>query len=208
VQQGRAFGEGWVLHIHQMVPAAPDGPDFMVTAEPVEAVQVEPGCGVDVLRREGSATAAVEQHQGAPVLLGVSALHFTEELLGFAGLVIVLHAEQGEVVVALGPELGDVAATEHVAVHKDRPALVAHQVGNQKACKGKGCALLGVSFAPVEPLSLQLGRNQGGYCQGSRAVLNQTVNKDIGCSALSRIRPNKYMNRIHFTQALDSNVQK
>ena len=63
VQQGRAFGEGWVLNVHQVVPAALDGTDFMITAEPVKAVQVEPGCCVDVLRGERGATAAVEQHQ-------------------------------------------------------------------------------------------------------------------------------------------------
>ncbi len=153
------------MHIHQVVPATLDGADFMVAAEPMEAVQVEPGCCVDVFGCEGGAAAAVEQHQGAPVLLGVGALHFTKELLGFAGLVIVLHAEQGEIVIPLVPELGDVAAAEHVAVHEDRPSLVAHQVGNQKACEGESGALLWVSFAPVEALSLQLGRYQRRNCQ-------------------------------------------
>ena len=147
-----------------MVPATLDGTDLMVAAEPVEAVQVEPGCCVDVFRREGGAAAAIKQHQRAPVLLGVGALHFAEELLRFAGLVVVLNAEQGKVLVALGPELGDVAAAEHVAVHEDRPALVDHQVGNEKAGEGKISALLGVSLAPVEPLSLQLRREQWGNC--------------------------------------------
>ena len=137
-----------------MVPAALDGTDLMVAAEPMEAVQVEPGCCVDVFRREGGAAAAVKQHQRAPVLLGVGALHFAEKLLGFVGLVIVLHAEHGEVLVELGPEIGDVAAAEHVAVHEDRPALVAHYVWDKKAGEGESCALLGVSLAPIEALSL------------------------------------------------------
>ena len=139
-----------------MVPATLDGADFMVAAEPVKAVQVEPGCCVDVFGAEGGATAAVEQHQGAPVFLGVGALHFTKELLGFAGLVIVLHAEQGELVVALGPEFSNVVAAEHVAIHEDRPALVAHQVGDKKAGERESRSLLGVSFAPIEAMSLKL----------------------------------------------------
>lgn len=141
-----------------MVPAALDSADFMVAVEPMETVQIEPGCCVDVLRCESGATAAVEQHQGAPILLGVGALHFTEELLGFAGLVIVLHAEQSEVVVALAPKLSDVPSAEHVAVHKNGPAFVAHEVRNQKAREGEGGALLGVSLSPVNLLSLQLRR--------------------------------------------------
>ena len=119
-----------ILHAHQVVPAALDGPDLMVATEPVEAVQVEAGGGVYIIGREGGAAAAVEQHQRAPVLLGIGALHLTEELLGFAGLVIVLHTEKGEVVVALGPELGDVTAAKHVAINEDRPTLEAHQVGD------------------------------------------------------------------------------
>jgi hypothetical protein len=61
----------------------------------------------------------------------------------------------------LVPELGDVAATEHVAIHEDRPARVAHQVGYQKAGKREGCALLGVSLSPIEAFSLQLRGYQG-----------------------------------------------
>ena len=109
-----------------MVPAALESAYLMVGAEPMKAVQVEPGCCVDVLRGEGGAAAAVEQHQGAPVLLGIGALHCTQELLSFTGLVVMLHAEQGKLVVSLGPELGDVATAKHVAVHEYRPALVAH----------------------------------------------------------------------------------
>lgn len=63
-----------VLHDYQMVPAALDGTDLMVAAEPVNAVQVEPGCCVDGIGGEGGATAAVEQHQAAPVLFEVGAL--------------------------------------------------------------------------------------------------------------------------------------
>lgn len=114
------------MHAHQMVPVALNGTDLMVAAEPVKAVQVEPGGGVDVIGRKGGAAAAVEQHQGAPVLLRIGALHLTEEFLGFGGLVLVLNAEQRETVISLGPEFSNVAAAEHVAIHKYRPALVAH----------------------------------------------------------------------------------
>lgn len=48
-----------VLHAYQMVPAALDGTDLMVAAEPVNAVQVEPGCCVDGIGGEGGAAAAV-----------------------------------------------------------------------------------------------------------------------------------------------------
>ena len=66
---------------------------------------------------------------------------------------VVLNAEQGETVVALGPEFGDILTTEHVAIHEDRPALVAHQVGDKKAAEGEGCALLGVSLPLVDSLN-------------------------------------------------------
>lgn len=124
-----------------------DGAPFMVTAEPVAAVQVESGRSVDVFGREGGATAAVEQHQGSLAFLGVGALHFIQKLLRFAGLVIVLHAEQSKALVALGPELGDIAAAERVAIHEDRPALVRSEVGYEKASEGEIRALRRVSLA-------------------------------------------------------------
>ena len=74
---------------------------------------------------------------------------------------IVLHAEQGKAVVALGPELGDIAAAKHVAIHEDRPALVAHQVRNQKTSERESSGLLRVPLSPEEALSLQLRRDQG-----------------------------------------------
>ena len=55
--------EGGILHIHEVVPVALNGTDLVITAEPVEAVQVEAGGGVDVIGRKGGAAAAVEQHQ-------------------------------------------------------------------------------------------------------------------------------------------------
>jgi len=76
--------------------------------------------------------------------------------------VIVLHAEQGEAVDALGPELGDVAPAEHIAIHEDRRALVAHHVSHKIAGKREGCASLGVSLSPIEAFSLQLWGYQGG----------------------------------------------
>ena len=98
----------------------------MVATKPVEAVQVEPGCCVDVLRCEGSAAAAVEQHQGAPVFFRVGALHFTQKFLGFAGLMVMLHTEKSKKFIALVPEFSNIAPAEHVAVHEDRPTLIAH----------------------------------------------------------------------------------
>jgi hypothetical protein len=43
-----------------MAPAALDGTNLLVSIQPVKAVQVEPRCSVDVLRREGGVAAAVE----------------------------------------------------------------------------------------------------------------------------------------------------
>lgn len=132
-----------------MVPSALNGTDFMITTKPVETVQVEPGCCVDVLRREGSAAAAVEQHQGAPVFFRVGALNLTQEFLGFAGLMIMLHAEKSKRFIALVPEFNNIATAEHVAVHEDRPALIAHEVRNYKASEGEGRTLIGVSLTPI-----------------------------------------------------------
>jgi hypothetical protein len=104
------------------------------------------------------ATAAIQQHQTAPVLLRVGALHLTDEFHGFRQHVIVLHAHQEEIVAALRPEFGDVTAAEQVAVHEDGPAAVAHQSGHQVAGEGDGRALPGIPRPPVETLALQLRR--------------------------------------------------
>ena len=71
-----------------------------------------------------------------------------------------LHAEQGEVVIALDPEIGDVAAAEHVAVHDDVPDLIAHQVWDEKGGQGKISAMFRLSLALVKPLACELRRYQ------------------------------------------------
>ena len=104
---------------------------------------------------------------------------------------VVLHAHQRIALIAQGPELGDVAAAEHVAVHKDGPALEADQLGHQEATEGEGRALARVALAPVEPLGLQLGRHQRRDRQRHAAVLVEAVDQHVGGRPLSRVVADK-----------------
>src|SRR5262249_47663234 len=54
-----------------------------------------------------------------------------------ARTVIVLDHLHGEPLVAQGPQLRDVVAHEHVAVHEDAPAFVAAEVGHQETREGE-----------------------------------------------------------------------
>lgn len=103
---------------------------------------------------KGGATAASEQHQGTGFCPGIDALHFTQNLLRFAGLVIVLHAEQSKNLVALGTELGNVAATEHFLINQDRLSLVRYEVRCEQRSEGEISAWLRFYVSPVETLNL------------------------------------------------------
>ena len=159
----------------------------MVALKPVETVQLQPRCRVDVIHCEPGATAAVKQHQRTPVFLGVSGLDLAEELHRFTWHVIMLHAHGTISVIALIPQLLDVGATEHVAIHEQRPTLVTHQMGHQEAGERKACALLGVARACIEPLGLQLRCDQRGDHQRNAAVLIKAVDQHIGGSPFSRV---------------------
>jgi hypothetical protein len=116
-----------------MVPAVHrQGADLVVTGEPLEAVQLQARGAVDELRREGRAALALKQHQRAPVLFGVAGLLGPKKFHRLAGQVLVLHDHQRVALIAQLPELGDIAASEHVAVHEDRPAAVLQQAGTRK----------------------------------------------------------------------------
>jgi len=75
--------------------------------------------------------------------------HLPKELDRFARFMLMLHALQRIPFVSQGPELGDIAAGKHVAVHEDRPTLVAHQPGDQETAEGECGELLGVTGAPI-----------------------------------------------------------
>jgi len=139
-----------------VVPALGHGADLVITVEPVEAVELQARGCVHIVGCEGGAATAVEQHQRAPVLFGVGALHLSEELHGFTGNVIMLDALHGELLISQCPEIGDVAAGEHVAVHEEGPALVAHQIGHQEAGERECGALFWIPRPPVNALDFQL----------------------------------------------------
>ena len=77
---------------------------------------------------------------------------------------LVLHAHGAIGVIALIPERLDVGPAEHVAIHEQGPALIPHQMGHEKTREGKRCALLGIPFAPEQPLGLQLRGHQRRDC--------------------------------------------
>ena len=128
----------------------------------MEAVQLQSGSRVHIVDRELRAAAAVEQHQGAPVLLGISALYFSEKFHCLPRHVLMLHAHRCISIITLVPELADVRAAEHVAIHKQSPALIAHQMGHQETGERKRGALFGISLPPIQTLGLKLRRHQRG----------------------------------------------
>ena len=74
MQHWRRHAQGFRrnLHIHQMIPTALNRTDFVIPLQPVEAVQAR--TPMPVLTKSGrelGAAAAVEQHQGAPILFRV-----------------------------------------------------------------------------------------------------------------------------------------
>lgn len=105
-----------------MIPAPLDGADLVVTLQPVEAVQLQPHGRVHVVERELGAAAALEQHQGTPILFGVSAPHLTEEFHGLPRHMFVLHTHDSIGVIALIPERFDIYPAKHVAIHEQSAA--------------------------------------------------------------------------------------
>ena len=118
----------------------------------------------------------------------------TQKFHGFVGLVHVLHAHHGILLIAQRPKLGDVAAGEHVAVHEDRPTLESHQLGHQETAEGKGGGLLGIPLSPIQRLPLQLRREHRCDRQGCAAVLHQAVNQHVGGGPLTRIHADEDRN--------------
>ena len=55
-------------------------PNLVHTLQPIEAVQFQTGSKVHFVDRELLGAAAIEQHQGAPVLLTIRALYLLEKL--------------------------------------------------------------------------------------------------------------------------------
>ena len=108
---------------------------------------------------------------------------------------LVLHTHGSIGVIALIPELFDVCPAEHVAIHEQSPALIPHQVGDQKASEGKRRALFRVPFTAKQPLSLQLRRHQRGDRQRNTAVLIKAIDQNIGRRPLSRVVADKYGDR-------------
>ena len=64
---------------------------------------------------------AVPQDHAAPVLSGVNALLSASKLGGHAGLVVVLDANKGVLVVAVVQQIGDIAEPKEVVVHEHGP---------------------------------------------------------------------------------------
>ena len=73
----------------------------------------------------------------------------------------VLDTHRAIAIIALIPQRFDVGLAEHVAIHKQRPALIPHQVRHQKPRKRERSALLGIPFTVEQPLVFQLRRYQG-----------------------------------------------
>jgi len=74
---------------------------------------------------------------------------------------------------------------EHVAVHEDGPACVAHQMGHQEAGEGEGRALLRIAGTAV--LLAQLFGHDRGDRQRQAAVLIQAVDQHVGGDPLTRV---------------------
>ena len=188
---------GRCLHIDQVIPTTLDRTDFMISFEPMEAVKFKTRCRVHVVGRELGAAAAVQQHQRTPVLLRVGALHFAEKFHCLIRHVFVLHAHRRIGLILLIPQGLDVLATEHVAVHENRPSLVAHQVGNQEPREGKGRALFGVPFPAEQTLLLQLRRHQRGDRQRNTAVLIKAVDQNVGGRPFAGVVADENRYRLH-----------
>ena len=108
----------------------------------------------------------------------------------------VLNAHGTESIIALIPKGLDVAATEHVAIHKNRPTLESHQVGHKKSCERKRSALLRISGTSIEAQFLQLGSDEGRDRQRHAAQLIEAVDQHVGCRPLARVVSDKDRDRL------------
>lgn len=187
VQHRGGVGLAGLLHRHQVIPPVGEGTDLVIALQPAEAMQLQTAGAVDVIRRQSLAATAVEQHQRAPVLFGISALNFAEKLHAITGIMAMVHAQQSIAVVAHFPQLNNISPAQHVAIHEDGPSLISHQAGHQKTAEREGCALLRVARAVVEPLGLQLRCDQRCDRQRCTAVLVETVDQNIGGGPLALV---------------------
>jgi hypothetical protein len=95
-----SVGLGCELHVHQVVPAVGEGTYFVITGEPVETMQIQATGAVDILRSQSCTTATVKQHQRAPVLFGIGALHLAQKFDSLVGHMFVLNTKQGILIIA------------------------------------------------------------------------------------------------------------
>lgn len=147
-------GRVWRIVANKVVPPMRQLADEAVVAEPFELVQFEPGRAVHVVWRQRAASRVVEQHHARPILLAVRCLGPVEKLGGLGRAVVVLDAHYGVAFVSQGPELGNVVAHQHVAIHEQRPTVVAAQAGREEAREREVGGLQRRGLAPEHALQV------------------------------------------------------
>jgi len=137
-----------VVVADQVVPSLGQLANGVIAPHPFELVQFQPARGIDVIGRQRAAAGVVEQHDTAPILLSVGRLRRAKEFHRLKRAVLVLDAHDGVAIVAQVPQLADVSAHQHVAVHEHAPALKAAQVRHQEAGEAEICALQRITLTP------------------------------------------------------------
>lgn len=161
----------------QVVPSLGQLANGVIAPQPFELVQFQAAGGVDVAWAESLAAGVVEQHDAAPVLLGVGRLRRAKELHRLTRAVLVLDAHDGVAVVAQIPQFGDICPHQHVAVHEQAPPLKAAEVRHQEAGEAEIGALQRVTLTP-ETVAQVLQR-QGDEGHRARASRQDAVTQDM-----------------------------
>ena len=107
-----------------------------------------------------------------------------------------LNTHGTKAIITLIPQSLDVGSAEHVAIHKQRPALIPHQIRHKETRERKRGALLGIPLTVEQPLVFQLWGHQGCDRQRHTAVLIQAVNQYVGSSTLTRVVADENPNRL------------
>ena len=180
-----------------MVPAVGDFADEVVTVEPMEPVQVETTGRIHIMRRKRFTLDAIEQHHAGPVLFLVAGLWRAQELGIFLGHVVVLHYLHRIVIVAQGPQFGDILKDQHVAIHENGPSLVVAEVGREESRKGEVRRLQRIPLTGDQAFHL----GQHDWCDRyglARACVN-ALRQYVEGDGLAWIKADKDTNHLNYT---------
>jgi hypothetical protein len=177
-----------VIPPFQPVPAGRQRADFVIL-RPLHPVQIRAGLAVHHFGRQllRAGVAAIHQHKRRPVLARIGGLRHAVHFGRFLGFVVVLHAQDRQFGVHVLLQLGHVTEEQEIAVHENRPAVIAGHMRDQKAGIGEFGRGQRVDVAGIEALCDQIIQLDRIHFDRNGGVLQKRLAGDLISDILARV---------------------